>query len=170
VAAVSPTAQIKKKERQRVGLTASSRAKAQAVSRRLSTAAARVQSRVRSYGICSFPCQFSFHRLLHTHHHVIIRGWYNTPISDRSIKWTVSPHTKKQKKKRLTTSPPSASRLSRKNVEPRHLIIVRASTACKRDRFTFFFTRVDKSQGQKKKDTTIETAKYWLLRHIEKKK
>jgi hypothetical protein len=54
---------------------------AQAVSRRLPTAAARVRARVRSCGICGgqndtgagflrilrFPCQFPFHRLLHNH-------------------------------------------------------------------------------------------------------
>jgi hypothetical protein len=58
------------------------RAIAQAVSRRLPIAAARVRSQVKSCGICGgqrglvqgfseyfgFPCQFSFHRLLHTHH------------------------------------------------------------------------------------------------------
>jgi hypothetical protein len=55
---------------------------AQAVSRRLQIATARVRSRVRSYGICGgqsdtgpgflgvlgFPCQFLLHWLLHTHH------------------------------------------------------------------------------------------------------
>jgi hypothetical protein len=60
------------------------RAIAQAVSRRLPTAAARVRAQVRSCGICGgqsstrvgflqvfrFPCQASFHRLLHTHHHL----------------------------------------------------------------------------------------------------
>jgi hypothetical protein len=56
------------------------RAIAQAVSRRLSTAAARVRAEVRSCGqsgtaagflrVLRFPCQFSFHRLLHTHHHL----------------------------------------------------------------------------------------------------
>jgi hypothetical protein len=73
---------------------------AQAVSRRIPTAAARVRAQVRSYGICGgqsghvfskyfgFPCQFSFHRLLHTSS--IIRGWYNRPISGRHTKWTQS--------------------------------------------------------------------------------
>jgi hypothetical protein len=52
------------------------RAIAQAVSRRLPTEAARLQAQVRSCGVCggqsgfSFPCQSSFHRLLHTHHHL----------------------------------------------------------------------------------------------------
>jgi hypothetical protein len=55
---------------------------AQPVSRQLPTSAARVRAQVRSCGICGgqsgteagfseyfdFPCQFSFHRLLHTHH------------------------------------------------------------------------------------------------------
>jgi hypothetical protein len=59
------------------------RAIAQAVSRRLPTAAARVRAQVRSCGICGgqsgtgavfseyfgFSCQFSFHRLFHAHHH-----------------------------------------------------------------------------------------------------
>jgi hypothetical protein len=58
------------------------RAISQAVSRWLPTAAARVRVQVMSCGICGgqsgtgagllrvlgFPCQFSFHRLLHTHH------------------------------------------------------------------------------------------------------
>jgi hypothetical protein len=57
---------------------------AQAVSRRLPTAAARVRARVRSCGSVvdkvtlgqvfseyfSFPCQSSFHQLLHNHHHL----------------------------------------------------------------------------------------------------
>jgi hypothetical protein len=59
------------------------RAVAQAVSRRLPTAAARVLAQVRSCGFVvdkvalgqvfseyfRFPCQLSFHRLLHIHHH-----------------------------------------------------------------------------------------------------
>jgi hypothetical protein len=44
-----------------------------------------------------FPCQFSFHRLLHTH---LSTG---AGTIGRSIKWTqVSPHPKKLKKKLLT--------------------------------------------------------------------
>jgi hypothetical protein len=57
------------------------RATAQAVSRWLSTAAARVRAQVGLCEICSglgqvfseycgFPCKFSFHRLLHSHHHL----------------------------------------------------------------------------------------------------
>jgi hypothetical protein len=60
------------------------RAIAQAVSRRLPTAEARVRARGRSCGFVvdkvalgqvfseyfGFPCQFSFHRLLHIHHHL----------------------------------------------------------------------------------------------------
>jgi hypothetical protein len=61
------------------------RAVAQAVSRRLSSAAARVRALVRSCEVCGeqsgteagtfteyfgFPCQFAFHRLLHIHHHL----------------------------------------------------------------------------------------------------
>jgi hypothetical protein len=54
------------------------RAIAQAVSRWLPTAAARVRSRVWSSGICGaqsgagagFPCQSSFHQLLHNHPHL----------------------------------------------------------------------------------------------------
>jgi hypothetical protein len=62
------------------------RAIAQAVSRRLPTGADHLRSQVRSSGICGgqsgtgvgfqvfseyfdFHCLFSFHRLLHTHHH-----------------------------------------------------------------------------------------------------
>jgi hypothetical protein len=53
------------------------RAIAQAVSRWLPTAAARIRSQVKSCGICGgqsgigagFPCQSSFHQLLHNHHH-----------------------------------------------------------------------------------------------------
>jgi hypothetical protein len=51
---------------------------AQAVWRRLPTAAARVRAPARSCGICGgqsgagagFLCQFSFHLLLHIHHHL----------------------------------------------------------------------------------------------------
>jgi hypothetical protein len=27
-----------------------------------------------------FPCQSSFHQLLHDHHHLIIWDWYNRPV------------------------------------------------------------------------------------------
>jgi hypothetical protein len=60
------------------------RATAQVVSHRLPTMAARVRAQVRSSGICGaqsgtgavfseqfgFPCQYSFHWLLHTHHYL----------------------------------------------------------------------------------------------------
>jgi hypothetical protein len=54
------------------------RAIPEAVTRRLTTTAARARPEVKSCGICGgqsgiefgFPCQFSFHRLLHTHHHL----------------------------------------------------------------------------------------------------
>jgi hypothetical protein len=58
------------------------RAIAQAVSRWLPTVAARVRARVRSSGICGgqssagadflfgFPCQSSFHQILHHHNHL----------------------------------------------------------------------------------------------------
>jgi hypothetical protein len=36
-----------------------------------------------------FPCQFSFHRLLQTHH-LSSGGWYNRPNSGRRTKWTQS--------------------------------------------------------------------------------
>jgi hypothetical protein len=41
-----------------------------------------------------FPCQFSFHRLLHTyhhhHHHHLSSGWYNSPVADIPSGLTVS--------------------------------------------------------------------------------
>jgi hypothetical protein len=51
-----------------------------------------------------FPCQFSFHRLLHIHHHSspIIRGGYNRPISGRRAKWTQSHPTPRKKKNCVT--------------------------------------------------------------------
>jgi hypothetical protein len=78
------------------------RAIAQAVTRRLPTAAARVLAQVRSCGIC---CRQSgtgvgFLRVLQfplpilisptTPHSSTIRGWYDRPISGRSTKWTQS--------------------------------------------------------------------------------
>jgi hypothetical protein len=58
--------------------------KAQAVSRRLPTVAARVRSQVKSCGICGgqvalgqyfgFPCQFSFHQVLHN----LLSSWAGT--------------------------------------------------------------------------------------------
>jgi hypothetical protein len=91
---------------------ASGRAIAQAVSRRLSTAAARVRSQVRPRGICGgqsgagagylralrFPLPILI-PLTTPHSSSIIRGWYNRPNVGRRTKWThsVSPHPKKLK-------------------------------------------------------------------------
>jgi hypothetical protein len=47
-----------------------------------------------------FPCQFSFHRLLHIHHHLSSGAGTIGPISGRRTKWTqVSLNPKKLKKK-----------------------------------------------------------------------
>jgi hypothetical protein len=88
------------------------RATAQAFSRRLLTAAARVRAQVRSCGICGghSGAQAVFLRVLQfplpilippTAPHSsssIIRGWYNRPNSGRRTKWTqVSPHPKELK-------------------------------------------------------------------------
>jgi hypothetical protein len=84
------------------------RAIAQAVSRWLPTAAARVHARVWSSGICvdkmalwqvfseyfGFPCQFSFHQLLHNLHHL---GLYNRP-EVAAVPGDVSPTPPKKKK------------------------------------------------------------------------
>jgi hypothetical protein len=63
---------------------------AKAVSCRLPTAAARVRTRefvvdkVARGQVFSeyfgFPCQSSFHELLHNHHHLSSGGWYNRPV------------------------------------------------------------------------------------------
>jgi hypothetical protein len=37
-----------------------------------------------------FPCQSSFHQLLHGHHNLVIWGWYNMPESDSNTKWAQS--------------------------------------------------------------------------------
>jgi hypothetical protein len=74
---------------------AKGRAIAQAVSRRLPTAAARFRAQIRSCGICGrrsgtgagflqellFPLPISI--LPHVPYSSIIRGWYNRPISGR---------------------------------------------------------------------------------------
>jgi hypothetical protein len=76
---------------------------AQAVSRWLPTAAARVKAQVRSCGICggqsgtvaSFPrvLRFPLPILIpptasHSSSSSIFRDWYNRPVSDRRTKWT----------------------------------------------------------------------------------
>jgi hypothetical protein len=88
---------------------------AQAVSRRLPTAAARVRAQVRSYGVCGgqsgtgagFHRVFRFHLPLHIpptapHSSSIIWGWYNRPISGRRTKWTQSRPTPRNLKKNLS--------------------------------------------------------------------
>jgi hypothetical protein len=42
----------------------------------------------------SFPCQFSFHRLLHTHH-ILSGAGTNRPVSGRRAKWTQSHPTQR---------------------------------------------------------------------------
>jgi hypothetical protein len=87
--------------------TIQGRAIAQAVSRRLPTAAARVQAQAGSCGICGGQSGTGagFFRVLPfplpilisptTPHSLssIIRGWYNRPISGRRTKWTQSHST-----------------------------------------------------------------------------
>jgi hypothetical protein len=82
---------------------AAGRAIAQALSRRLPTAAARVRAKVRSRGICDgqsgsgagflrvlrFPLHI-FTPLTAPHSSSVIRSWYNKPLGDRSTKWTQS--------------------------------------------------------------------------------
>jgi hypothetical protein len=89
-----------------------SRAIAQAVSRRLSTAAARVRAKVRSCEICGgksgtgagflrvlwFPLPILIPPTA-PHLSSIIRGWYNRPVSGRRTKWTQSHPTPRDLKK-----------------------------------------------------------------------
>jgi hypothetical protein len=87
---------------------------AQAVSRRLPTAAARARAQVRSYVICGglSGTEADFLRVLRfplpilipptaPHSSSIIRGWYNRLHSGRRTKWTVSLHPKKLKEPKL---------------------------------------------------------------------
>jgi hypothetical protein len=90
------------------------RAMAQAVCRRLSTAAARVRAQVRSCGISGGQSGTGagFLRVLRfllpilippvaPHSSSIIRGWYNRPVSGPTYQVDpFSPHPKKQKKGR----------------------------------------------------------------------
>jgi hypothetical protein len=83
-------------------LMSNGRAIAQAISRRLPTAAARVRSRVRSYEICGGQSGTwaGFLRVLRFPLPILVppnascssvfRDWYDRPISGRRTKWTQS--------------------------------------------------------------------------------
>jgi hypothetical protein len=98
------------------------RAIAQAVSRRLPTAAARVRSQVRSCGICGGQSgtEADFLRVLQfppTPPHSsssIIRSWYNRPVSGRCTKWTRSHFTRRDliRRRKLTAWPPPSPDLT----------------------------------------------------------
>jgi hypothetical protein len=93
-----------KKKAKIIGQLASrlGRAIAQAVSRRLPTAAAWIRAQVRSYGICGgqsstgagflrvlrFPLPILIPLTAPHSSSSTIRGWYNRPISGRRTKWT----------------------------------------------------------------------------------
>jgi hypothetical protein len=94
-------------------ITKQGRAIAQAVSRQLSTATARVRARVRSCGICGgqsgtgagflrvlrFPLPIRIPAIAPQSSPPIIWGWYNRPNSGRSIQVdSVSPQEKNKKK------------------------------------------------------------------------
>jgi hypothetical protein len=91
------------------------RATAQAVSRRLPTAATRVRAQLRSSGICGGQrgTGAGFLRVLRfplpifipptAPHSSVIRGWYNRPVSGRSTKWTQSHPTPRKLKTKLQT-------------------------------------------------------------------
>jgi hypothetical protein len=88
--------------------------RAQTVSRRHLIAVARIRCQVRSCGIYGgqsgtgvgflrilrFPLPILIPTTAPHSPPFIIRGWYNRPNSGRRSKWTVSPHSKKLKKKR----------------------------------------------------------------------
>jgi hypothetical protein len=89
------------------------RAMAQAVSHRFPTATGRIRARVRSGGIRSeqsdtgvgflrvlrFPLPILIPPTTPHSSSSIIRGSYNTPITGRCAKWTVSPHPQQTKTK-----------------------------------------------------------------------
>jgi hypothetical protein len=91
---------------------------AQAVSRWLPTAAARVRAQVRSCGICGgqkalgqvfcgyfgFPCQFSFHRLLHTRHLSSGAGTRGQLVADVPSGLSLTPPQETKKKKSRSQS------------------------------------------------------------------
>jgi hypothetical protein len=86
---------------------------AQAVSRRLPTAAARVRAQSRHVGFVvdkmalgkafskyfGFICQFSFHRLLHTHHLSSGAGTIGQLVADVPNGLSLKPHQETKKKK-----------------------------------------------------------------------
>jgi hypothetical protein len=90
------------------------RARAQAVSRRLSNPEVRAQVRLR--GICGgqsgtgvgflrvllFPLPILIPPTVPHSSSSVIRGWYNRPVSGRRTKWTQSHPTPRNKKKKKT--------------------------------------------------------------------
>jgi hypothetical protein len=88
------------------------RAIAQAVSRRLSTAAARVRSQLKSFGICNgqnesgagflLVLRFPLPILILLHSSSIIQGRYDKPNSGRRTKWTQSHPTPRNEKRNTT--------------------------------------------------------------------
>jgi hypothetical protein len=98
-----------------------SRAIALAVSRRIPTAAARVRAQVKSCGISGgqsdigagilrvlpIPLPILIPPTVPHASSSIIRGLHNRPVSGRRTEWTVSPHPKKLKKKKLLSVAPA---------------------------------------------------------------